>query len=345
MNPIISVIVVTYNQEATIARTLDSILAQRCHAPFEIVIGEDGSSDGTRLVCQRYVRQHPDMIRLMPQKPNKGVVNNYMDCLLATRGTYIADCAGDDYWIDSEKLEKELRVMEQDDQITLVHTGWNWYDVRTGHTHPNTFIPFPDAVTDGKKMLEAILTATQAPVVHLCTALYRAAAIRQIYKEKTHLFRGAELVCEDLQITFTLAATGKFAYLPDLTLNYSYGKESISNQGEGRAAEGKQFVFMRRATDLAFRLMTEYDLPRTATLKDFFALRVYSLQMHAFRLHDNHLFLETQSCIYDWQVVPTMRIKLLQTIMSHPLLWSIMLHIRNVVVCLKHFVTPRISIR
>lgn len=345
MTPTISVIVVTYNQEDTIARTFDSILAQRCHAPIEIVIGEDGSTDGTRLVCQQYVGRYSDKIRLMPQKPNKGVVNNYMDCLLAARGTFIADCAGDDYWIDPEKLEKELRLMEQDDQITLVHTGWNWFDVRTGNARPNIFTPFPETVTDGKEMLESILTATQAPVVHLCTALYRASTIRQIYKEKTHLFRGVELVCEDLQITFTLAAMGKIAYLPDLTLNYSYGKESISNQGEGRAAEGKQFVFTRRATDLAFRLMTEYHLTPSTKLKDFFAFRAYSQLMHAFRLHDHHLFLEAQSCIDDWQVVPTRRIKLLQGIMSRPMLWTFMLHIRNVVVCLKHFITRRVSIR
>ena len=49
---LISVIVCTYNQQDTISRTLDSILAQRCHLPIEIVIGEDGSIDGTLAVCQ-----------------------------------------------------------------------------------------------------------------------------------------------------------------------------------------------------------------------------------------------------------------------------------------------------
>ena len=48
----VSVIVVTYNQEKTIGRTLDSILMQQCHLPIEIVIGEDGSKDKTRVVCQ-----------------------------------------------------------------------------------------------------------------------------------------------------------------------------------------------------------------------------------------------------------------------------------------------------
>ena len=54
LQDIISVIVCTYNQEDTIGRTLDSILAQKCHLPIEIVIGEDGSTDGTLAVCQQY---------------------------------------------------------------------------------------------------------------------------------------------------------------------------------------------------------------------------------------------------------------------------------------------------
>ena len=65
MKPTISVIVVTYNQEATIGRTLDSILMQQCHVPYEIVIGEDCSSDQTLAVCEQYAEKHPDKIRLL----------------------------------------------------------------------------------------------------------------------------------------------------------------------------------------------------------------------------------------------------------------------------------------
>ena len=58
----ISVIVCTYNQEDTIGRTLDSILCQECHLPYEIVIGEDCSTDGTLAVCNAYQQAHPDKI-------------------------------------------------------------------------------------------------------------------------------------------------------------------------------------------------------------------------------------------------------------------------------------------
>ena len=74
MENMISVVVITYNQEVTISRTLDSILMQQCHVPFEIVIGEDCSTDNTRAICQSYAEKHPDIIRLFCNEQNKGIV-------------------------------------------------------------------------------------------------------------------------------------------------------------------------------------------------------------------------------------------------------------------------------
>ena len=129
---LISVIVCTYNQEDTIGRTLDSILSQKCHLPIEIVIGEDGSTDNTLSVCQQYEKRHPDVIRILAKKQNGGFVRNYFDCLRACRGNFIADCAGDDFWTDNQKLEQESLILEQDENVGIVHTDWLRYDERTG---------------------------------------------------------------------------------------------------------------------------------------------------------------------------------------------------------------------
>ena len=128
----ISVIVATYNQEDTIGRTLDSILMQQCHVPYEIVIGEDCSTDSTRTVCQEYAKKHPDVIRLFANQKNKGLIDNYFDCLLACEGQYIAECAGDDFWTDPLKLEKEVTILEEHPEVTLVHTDWCRYNERRG---------------------------------------------------------------------------------------------------------------------------------------------------------------------------------------------------------------------
>ena len=60
----VSVVVTTYNQQDTIARTLDSILRQECGFDYEIVIGEDCSTDGTLAVCREYARRFNGKIRL-----------------------------------------------------------------------------------------------------------------------------------------------------------------------------------------------------------------------------------------------------------------------------------------
>ena len=113
MNNCISVVVVTYNQEQTIGRALDSILMQKCHLPIEICIGDDCSTDATQIVCERYATRFPDIIHYHRNDRNKGVIDNYYDTLLACNGQFVADCAGDDFWVDPLKLEKEVRLLEE----------------------------------------------------------------------------------------------------------------------------------------------------------------------------------------------------------------------------------------
>ena len=127
----ISVIVCTYNQQQTIARALDSILRQRCVWPIEIIIGEDCSTDKTQEICADYASRYPDIIRLISNPKNKGLLNNYYDCLLEARGKYIADLAGDDEWCDPRKLEKERLLLEEHPDVVLVHTDYRLRDEKT----------------------------------------------------------------------------------------------------------------------------------------------------------------------------------------------------------------------
>ena len=140
----ISVIVTTYNQEKTIGRALDSVLSQRCHLPVEVIIGEDCSTDHAREICQEYATRYPQ-IRLFCNDHNKGIVDNYFDCLLACQGDYIADCAGDDFWIDDQKLEKASRLMEADSSTTtaLPRPTDRWRTDARSHPHTNPYANHP----------------------------------------------------------------------------------------------------------------------------------------------------------------------------------------------------------
>lgn len=330
MEDIISVIVITYNEEKTIARTLDSILEQKCHVPFEIIIGEDCSTDRTRKICEEYAAKYPDIIRLMEKAPNKGVIDNYYDCILACKGKYIADCAGDDFWIDSDKLEKELCILENNENVTLVHTNWVYYNENTGErTAPPTNV-FNKPITDGKAMLEAIVTQTKMPVIHLCTALYRADILKREYEKNTYLFRNKEFGCEDLQICFIMALNGNIAYIPEVTLCYSIGMPTVSTSGDDK----KQFMFVKRVTDLSHYLRSEYGL-KSKVIDDYFKHRVFALSMHAFRSGDWQLRSEAMVCKERWNVKRAWKASLVNAITSNSVFWKLALYIRKLFVAIK----------
>ena len=326
MEEMISVVVVTYNQEKTIARTLDSILCQKCHLPIEIVIGEDGSTDGTRAICEDYAKRYPQ-IRLFCNPQNKGVVDNYFDCLLACKGKYIADCAGDDFWVDPEKLEKEVCVMEQHPQVTMVITNWRFFNEITQQTesgHQKMLAP----ITPGHELLEAFITQTGMSVFHLCSSLYRADIFRSCYQTDPAFFRSYPT--EDLQIACAMAQHGDIAYLPDVTLHYSIGKESVSAQKD----EARQFRFLRDVTQLSYDLAKRFHL-KSPTIEAFFSQRVFVLGMHAFRAHDAALFQETLDCEKEWQPPRTAQMHVLFFVMRHEVLWRIALLLRKGFVKLK----------
>jgi glycosyltransferase involved in cell wall biosynthesis len=122
-NPDVSVFIITYNQEKTIAQTIESILMQEGEFTMELIIGEDAGTDNTRQICIDYQEKYPEKIKLLLQDTNQGIVKNYIDTLLLCRGNYIGVCAGDDYWIDKSKISKQLDFFNSHPDYGVVTTG------------------------------------------------------------------------------------------------------------------------------------------------------------------------------------------------------------------------------
>ncbi len=105
----VSIFMLTYNQEQFIAQAIGSILNQDTNFKYQLVIGEDCSEDNTRAICEEYAVQFPEKIKLLPDLgKNIGLIQNYLRTIKACNGEYIAICDGDDYWIDSNKLQKQV---------------------------------------------------------------------------------------------------------------------------------------------------------------------------------------------------------------------------------------------
>ena len=118
----VSIICNTYNHERYIRDALNSFLMQKTTYPFEILIHDDASTDGTADVIRAYQSKYPDIVLPIYQEENKysqGIRISEKYQLPRARGKYIAFCEGDDYWIDQYKLQKQYDVMEEHPEIDI----------------------------------------------------------------------------------------------------------------------------------------------------------------------------------------------------------------------------------
>lgn len=107
----VSVCVVTYNQENYIAECLESLVTQQTNFKFEIIVGEDCSTDNTRKIVQEYAKQYPDLIIPLFYKSNVGAIENIKQVYQLARGKYIAHMDGDDLALEG-KLQKQFEALE-----------------------------------------------------------------------------------------------------------------------------------------------------------------------------------------------------------------------------------------
>jgi len=119
---IVSICCITYNHEKYIAEALDGFLMQETSFKYEILIGEDCSSDGTKAILADYKVRYPDKIQVFSSETNLGAVKNFTNVLGKSKGKYLAFCDGDDFWTDAKKLQKQVDFLERnDDYIICCH--------------------------------------------------------------------------------------------------------------------------------------------------------------------------------------------------------------------------------
>jgi glycosyltransferase involved in cell wall biosynthesis len=162
----LSVAMITYNQEQFIGQAIESILAQRVSFDYEIVIGEDCSTDGTRAVILDFQRRYPDRVVTLLRERNLGVTRNLAGTIAACCGQYLAILEGDDYWICTDKLQRQVDFLE-------AHPGWaicctraqvrNERDVHSSKLRAQTgaiFPPRPDSARANGQDVSGLLPVT-----------------------------------------------------------------------------------------------------------------------------------------------------------------------------------------
>jgi glycosyltransferase involved in cell wall biosynthesis len=223
--PLVSVPMLTYNHEKYIAQAIESVLKQKTDFLFELVIGEDCSTDGTRDIIESYGRQYPEQIKIVTSVTNVGALANNIRTTKACRGKYLAILEGDDYWNDEFKLQKQVDFLEQNPQFGIVHTDVNHWLEESGTLIENYNAIHHIQIPDGD-IFEEFLDPEKY-IIKTPTAVFRKKLFEQHVDYE--VIRKKGWVIADLFTWLSMAKFAKVKYFPEVTATYRVLRESSSN--------------------------------------------------------------------------------------------------------------------
>ena len=119
INPKLSIALTAFNHEQFIAYAIESILSQKVNFNYEIIVGEDNSTDGTKGIICQYAEKHPNIFKILERKSNLGYTKNFDDTLKNCKGEYIAIFDGDDIMLPG-KLQKEVDFLDNNRDFVMV---------------------------------------------------------------------------------------------------------------------------------------------------------------------------------------------------------------------------------
>jgi glycosyltransferase involved in cell wall biosynthesis len=214
--PRVSILITTYNQEKLISEAVKSVLSQKVNFPYEIVIGEDASSDRTREIVVELGKQHPEKIRVLLRDPEEadrdrriGLAGkiNYLMTLRACRGEYIATLDGDDYFTSAHKLQRQVDFLDSHPECVICfHNVDAIY--QDGSSGPEHLCPANQKEITG---IEELLWGNFIPA---CSIMYRREPLVQI----PDWFLTAKM--GDWPLNILKAQYGKIGYIDEVMAAY-----------------------------------------------------------------------------------------------------------------------------
>ena len=142
VKPVVSVMCFTYNHERFIAQCLDAILCQVTDFPVELLVHDDASTDGSPGIIRTYAQRFPNIVKPVLQTENQHSLHRKIRPILQRRakGCFVANCDGDDVWLDPCKLARQVGFLRGNPEYVL-----SYHDAVTingeGHVIKSTYIP------------------------------------------------------------------------------------------------------------------------------------------------------------------------------------------------------------
>lgn len=211
---LVSVCLITYNHVNFISRAIESILEQKTDFEWNLIIADDNSTDGTKDILVKYKDKYPDKIILLLQPTNVGAEKNFLQLINYPQSKYIAYLEGDDFWINPYRLKKQVSILEQNPELSLVY-GKNKLVNKDGE-----FVKYKERHFKGGFIFNDILLHNFLPP--LPAALMRNEEVKKAYR--TPKANGS-----DIYLMLELTKNKEVAFLDEYLFAYRRNPDSITS--------------------------------------------------------------------------------------------------------------------
>jgi glycosyltransferase involved in cell wall biosynthesis len=223
----VSVCITTYNHGKYIAQALDGVMMQETDFDFEIIVGEDDSSDDTREVVKKYREQYPDRIRLFLNDRNNIIyINgkptgrwNFMNNIRNAKGDYVAILDGDDYWTSPDKLQKQVDFLDGHPECAMC-----FHDAKI--IFEDASQPSRIATPRGKKKIYTLKHLLKGNFMSTCSVMFR----RGLFPEFPDWF--SRMAWADWPLHILNAEHGDIGYIPEVMAVYRVHRGGVYSQKE-----------------------------------------------------------------------------------------------------------------
>lgn len=230
--PMVSVFMISYNHEKYIRAAIDSVLSQKVNFDFNIVIGDDCSKDMTVAILKDYKNSFPEKFDLLINDQNIGATPNALRTYKRCTGKYTAILEGDDFWIDENKLQKQVDFLEKNLDCDFCFT--NAFSFIEGNENEKNLMV--KTVLPEKFNLKYFLE--NSVVIPNCTKLIRSEALEKIMLPWTD-----KIFKLDYLITVLQSVDKKIGYLNIISACYRRNLNSVlSTVNEIYAYENSLFL-------------------------------------------------------------------------------------------------------
>jgi len=219
--PTVSVCMITYGHEKYIEQAIEGVLMQKCDFGIELIVANDSSPDKTHQIISKIIENdsRASIVKYFKHEQNIGMMPNFLFAIKQCKGKYIAMCEGDDYWIDSNKLQKQADILNTNHALGMVYTGVKFYIEKE-----NKFLNIPSRTF--KKKQEIIQKMLESKFIEFPTTLFKAKILNKVIDIVSSELKNA--IIGDTRILLEVVFHSEISFLEDITTVYRVADGSAS---------------------------------------------------------------------------------------------------------------------